>query len=99
MKLIAAALDSKYETYVVYVGSVSSNMLPSSSPLDVFSFQRPQISGLIAVEASTKVPAKYSDFTDVFSPDLASELPEHTGINNHAIELVDKCQQPSYRPI
>ena len=27
----AAMLDSEYETYVVYVGSVSSNALPSSS--------------------------------------------------------------------
>ena len=53
---------------------------------------------MIAEEASTKVLAEYSDFADVFSPDLASELPEHTGINNHAIELVDG-QQPPYRPI
>ena len=36
-----------------------------------------------------QVSAKYLDFADVFSPDLASELLEHTGINNHAIKLVD----------
>ena len=59
---------------------------------------RPQIAGLIAEEAPTKVPAKYADFADVFSPDLASELPEHTGINDHAIKLVDG-QQPPYGPI
>ena len=45
-----------------------------------------------------KVPAEYSDIADVFSLDLASELPEHTGINNHAIKLVDS-QQPPYGPI
>ena len=44
---------------------------------------------MIAVEALTKIPAEYSDFADIFSPDLASELPEHTGIKDHAIELVD----------
>ena len=87
-----AALDPKYETYVVHVASFSY------TPLDVHPFRRPQISGLIAEEAPTKVPAKYSDFADVFSPDLASELPEHTGINDHAIELVDG-QQPPYGPI
>ena len=54
---------------------------------------------MIAKEAPTKVPAEYSDFADIFSPDLASELPEHTGINDHAIELVDGCQQPPYNPI
>ena len=46
-----------------------------------------------------KVLAEYSDFADVFSPDLTSELPEHIGINDHAIELVKGCQQPPYGPI
>ena len=40
--------------------------------------------GLIAL---TKVPVEYANFA--FSPDLASKLPEHTKINDHAIELVD----------
>lgn len=30
--------------------------------------------------------------------DLAAELPEHTGINDHAIDLIDG-QQPPYGPI
>ena len=37
----AAALDPEHETYVVHVGSVNSNALPSSSPLDVYLSQRP----------------------------------------------------------
>ena len=98
----AAALDSEHETYVVYVGSVSSDVLPSSSAsqlkLDVHPSWRPQISGLIAEKAPTKVPAKYLDFADVFSPDLASKLPKNTGINDHAIELVEGQQTP-YGPI
>ena len=89
----AAALDPEHETYIVHVASLSST--PS---LDVHPSRRPQIFGLIAEEASTKVSAEYSDFADVFFPDLASELPEHTGINDHAIELVDG-QQPPYGPI
>ena len=32
------------------------------------------------------------DYADVFSPDLASGLPENTGINNRAIELVDASE-------
>ena len=91
----AAALDPEYETYVVHIAFLSSTSLAF---LDVHPSQRSQISGLIAKEALTKVPAKYSDFADVFSLDLASELYEHTGISDHAIELVDG-QQPSYRPI
>ena len=96
----AAALDPESETFVVHVTSLSSDALPSSFPLelDVHPSRRPHVSGLIAKEAPTKVPAEYSDFADVFSPDLASELPEHNGINDHAIELVEG-QQPPYGPI
>ena len=93
----AAALDSKHETYVVHVGSVSSNILPSSL-LDIHPSCRPQVRCWIAKKAPTKVPAEYSDFADVFSPDLASKLSEHTGINNHAIKRIDG-QQPPYGPI
>ena len=53
---------------------------------------------MITEEASTKILAEYSDFADVFSLNLASELPEHTEINNHAIELVEN-QQPPYGTI
>ena len=94
----AAALDLESETFVVHVASLSSNALPSSSPLNVHPSRRPQISGLIAKEAPIKVPTKYSDFLDDFFPDLASKLFEHTEINNHTIELVNG-QQPPYRPI
>ena len=38
--------------------------------------------------------AKYSDFSDVFSPDSAAELPEHIGINNNPINLLDDKQPP-----
>ncbi len=60
--------------------------------------RRAQIAYLKADEAPTEVPNEYADFADVFSPKLAAELPEHTGINDHAIELVDD-RQPPYGPI
>ena len=98
----ASALDPESEIFMVYVASLRSNASPSSSAsqleLDVHPFRRPQISDLIAEEAPTKVPAKYSDYADLFSLDLASKLPKHTEINDHAIELVEG-QQPLYGPI
>ncbi len=57
-----------------------------------------QIAYLKADEAPTKVPSKYADFSDVFLPKMAIELPKYTGINDHAIELVDN-RQPPYSPI
>ena len=100
-KFVAAALNLEYETYVVYVASLNSITLVmsfSSTPLDVHPSRKPQISGLIAEKALTMISNKYADFADVFSSDLAFKLPQHTGINNHAIKLVDG-QQPSHRPI
>ena len=96
----AIALDPESETFIVYVALFNSDASPNSSPLElnIHPSRRPQVSGLIAEEAHTKVSAKYSDFADVFFSDLASELSEHTGINDHARELVDG-QQPPYGPI
>ena len=57
-----------------------------------------QIAALRQDEALTEDPPKYADYADVFSFDLAIELPENTGINKHAIKLeIDK--QPLYGPI
>ena len=98
-EFVAAALNLEHETYVIHVGSISSDTLPSSSLFNVHPSQRPQISGLIAENTSTKVPAKYSDFADVFSLDLASKLLKYNEINDHAIDLVEGCQQPPYGPI
>ena len=81
----AAALDPGHETFVVHVASLES---PSQEG-DVHPSRRAQIAALVANEAPTSIPTEYSDFADVFSPELASELPEHTGINDHAIKLVD----------
>ena len=81
----ASTLDPKYETYVVHVASLNSTPLLT---LDVHLSWKPQISGLIAEEVPTKVSIKYLDFADVFSPDLAFELPEHIEINDYAIKLV-----------
>ena len=93
----AVALNPESEIFVVHVTSLSSDASLSSSPVEfnVHSSSRPQVSGLITEEASTKVLANYLDHANVFSPDLASELPEHTGINDPTIKLVDG-QQPPY---
>ncbi len=52
--------------------------------------KKAQIAHLKVDKVSTKVPSKYADFADVFSPKLTIELPKHIEINNHVIELVDK---------
>ena len=67
---------------------------------DVHPSLRPQKAELIAKEVPTKVLVKYADFADVFFPDLASELPEHAGVDDHVIELIDANEfiRPSKSP-
>ena len=78
-EFVAAALDLGHKTFLVHITSFNF------TPLD----GRPQISGLIVEEAPTKIPTKYSNFVDVFFPNLASELPKHTEMNDYAIKLVN----------
>ena len=92
----ATALDPKYEIYVVHVASLSFTTLAS---LNIHPFRRSQISSLIAAKAPTKVLAEYTDFADVFSPGLVSDLSKHSKINDHTIEQVHGCQQLPYGPI
>ena len=75
-------------------------MFPNSTlfDADIYPLYRPQLANLIAKEDSTKVFVKYANFLDVFFLDLSSKLPEHTGINNYAIELINSQQLP-YRSI
>ncbi len=56
--------------------------------------RRAQIAHLKADEAPTKVSSEYANFADVFLPKLVTELPEHTGINDYAIELMDDREPP-----
>ena len=92
----AAALNLERDTYIVHV--VSLNSTPFVAALNVYPSQRPLISGLIVKEALIKVFAEYSDFADIFYPDLMFKLLKHIGINNHTIKLVNG-QQSSYKPI
>ena len=54
---------------------------------NAYSSSEPQIACLITNKAHIKIAAEYSNFA--FSPDLASKLSEHTGINDYASKLVD----------
>ena len=60
--------------------------------------QEAEIAALKQDKAPTKILFKYTDYADVFSFDLAMELPENTGINKHTIKL-EKGKQPSYGSI
>ncbi len=80
----AVALDPEHKTFVVHIAALSIDIDDEIHPS-----KKAQIAYLKVDEAPSKVPGEYVDFADVFSPKLAVKLPEHTRINDHAIELVD----------
>ena len=55
--------------------------------MPVHSKKQAQVRALLFDEASTKVPAEYSDYNNVFWVENTTELLENTGINKHIIEL------------
>ncbi len=79
-KFAKAALDENSETFVVHVAALEAPS-PTVSP---------SLAALIAAmqydKATTEIPPEYSDYSDIFSFDLAMELPKNTGINKNAIE-------------
>ncbi len=89
----AVAIDPEHEAFVVHVVALSVDLVDKVHPS-----RRTQIAHLKADEAPTEVQSEYADFADVFLLKLAVELLEHTGINNHAMELVNNWQ-PLYGPI
>ena len=68
--------------------------LLGSAKRTIHSARAAQIAALKQDKAPTKVLPKYADYADVFSFDMAMELPENTGINKHAIELQNGMQPP-----
>ena len=86
-KFAIAVLDLKYEAFIIYVIAFSIYFSDKMHPS-----KKAQIAYLKVDEAPTKVPNKYTDFTNVFSVKLIAKLRKHTEINDHTIKLVDDRQ-------
>ena len=87
----AAALNADNEIFLVHVAALAK---PKTMP--IHPSRQAQVNALTSKK--TGIPTEYSDFSNVFSSDSAAELPEHTGINDHPIDLLDD-KQPPYGPI
>ncbi len=83
-----AALD---ENLKIFIGHVSALDVVESS---IDHSYTAQIAALQWDKALTEIPAKYSDYADVFSSDLAMELSENTGMNEYIIKLIEGKQSP-----
>ena len=78
----AAALNPDEKAFIVHVASLSLG-----SRVAIYLVRETQI--VVLDTKKVIVPPEYSDYADVFLEASAVELPKHTGINNHPINLVD----------
>ena len=85
------ALNTDNETFVVHIAALAK-------PTTMLIHPSRQAQVAVLTNEKTGIPAKYSNFSNVFSSDSAAELPEHTKINDHPINLLDNKQLP-YGPI
>ena len=70
-KIVKAALDKNSKTFVVHIATLEAPL----SKMTIHLLQEAQIAVLKQNKASTEVPAKYSDFLNVFSKKEALVLP------------------------
>lgn len=77
-----AAINSNDMIFIVYI-----SFFPSFD-LNDHPFYRAQIALVIQDKALIVILSKYTDFVDIFSPNLAAKLSEQIRINNHFINLV-----------
>ncbi len=85
-------MDENSETFVMHMSALNV------AELSIYPSRAAQIAALQWNNTPTEISVEYFDYDDVFSSDLAMELPENTGINEHAIELIEG-KQPPYGPI
>ena len=86
-----AAPNTDDEIFVVHVAALAKPIIMPIHPS-----RQAQVTTLRSEK--TGICIEYSNFFNVFSSDSMAELPKHTGINNHPIDLLDDKQLP-YGPI
>ena len=78
-------MDADNKTFIVHMA------IWEQERMSVYSQRQAQIEAQVGAllfnKAPTEIPAEYSDYSNIFSVEHSVELPENTGINEHAIEL------------
>lgn len=78
-------LDEKSEMFIVHTAALKSLL----ARITIYSSQTAWSANLQLNEALIKILLEYTDYADIFSLNLAIELLENTGINEHTIQLKD----------
>lgn len=86
-EFVAAAFGKVDEVFLLNVVAIIEPII-----ISIYIFHQAQ--PVLFTSKKTKIPSKYSEFLDFFSPHFEAELLEHTNVNNHLINLVDNKHPP-----
>ena len=83
------ALDVDSETFVVHIAiwEWEKMVVDPGKIAQIKAQSGAQVGALLFNEAPTKIPAEYSNYSNVFSVKNTVKLSENTKMNEHAIEL------------
>ena len=97
-EFVMAALDMDSKTFIGYMAicELEKMIIDPGRKTQIEAQSGAQVRALLFNKASTKIPAEYSDYNNVFSTKNTVELLENIGINEHAIKL-EEDKQPSFR--
>ena len=84
-----ATLDENSEAFIIHVADLEA------LDLAIHLSRAPLLAVLQQDKAPTEIPSEYADYTDVFSPDLAIELSEITGIKNMPLSWLRTSSLPT----
>ena len=86
------ALDANSEIFVMHViiWEQKEMLMYSKRQAQI----KAQVEALLFNKALIEVLVKYSNYSNVFSAKYVAELPENTGMNEHAIKLEENKQPP-----
>ena len=93
-------MDADSKTFIVYVAIQEQEemVVDPGKKAQIEAQSKAQVRVLLFNKASTKVPAEYFDYSNVFSAKNIAELSKNTGMNEYAFELKEG-KQPPFRPI
>lgn len=84
-QFVESEVDGNSNCFVIYVTVLKT----LESVMSTYRLWAPLLASLQQEKALSKVPKKYIEYIDVFSPNLLIQLPEYIRTHKYAIKLVE----------
>lgn len=83
-RILEAVPNKALEIFLLYMATREAPV----SIITLYFIKKPLFAALKQDKASTEIWMKYSNFANVFSPDLAMEFSDHTRLHKYSLKLI-----------